>query len=787
MFKVKSEIMKFSKESFKYKLTTFLLVLLPLSIFSKDLEQIWIECYSKTDKDTYVAFRGEFQLEKSKKINFKILGASWFNAWLDNRYFTEGPARFPAEFPEYEVLHKKLSEGKHVISFIVHYEGVVTRILDDIKPFLSCQLYSGGKRIEVKWKAIKMDGYLKTGRRINPQLGWVEWLDTEKFFKDWKKLEFDDSSWKTPIKVDVGIGKAKPLSIASVKQFNHSLEPIASGTLTETFGYELDDPPARFFMRKFDDKEMPAQGVWRRYDLGRVRLGRPNFSIDLPKNAIVEFAYSETLSNNRVTPFITLSAGKSCNLDHFRARGGTQTFFPLSPKGGRYLEIHVLAAPEQVEFITEEFVERGYYGESQGSFNSNDELLNKIWETGIETFRACTEDALVDNPTRERGQWTGDAVSVGLDIASAGYHDVRLVKRALMQAAQCAREDGLVAGLSPGGEAYLATYAAQWVSAVMHYWELTGDKQFLIDMYPYALANLKAYNKYFTDNGLIDGIGWVFVDWGYFRNDGPIDIAYNLHFYKTLKDMIRWCKIMGDKESEEKHIDKMHKLHNILSSWFDACVKDASGWKEIGYHSLALGLKFGFIQNDKKEKAISFIKKHILSSFPNKYNAPRLCDPGFNNRQLITPYFAHFSFPTLIENGEIDFVLDQYRKTWGWSLQNGRTTWVEVFDTRWSHAHQWAGAPTWQLSRYVLGLQNRFDLGHNHFQFSLYPGNLNSVSGKIPLSSNSEILVVWEKMSDGIHITITTPETIYLHLDTDFSTIENIIKIKNKYTEVIKY
>ena len=50
----------------------------------------------------------------------------------------------------------------------------------------------------------------------------------------------------------------------------------------------------------------------------------------------------------------------------------------------------------------------------------------------------------------------------------------------------------------------------------------------------------------------------------------------------------------------------------------------------------------------------------------------------------------------LFESGEADFVLDQYRACWGWALGEGRTTWVEVFDTRWTHCHQWAGAPTWQ-------------------------------------------------------------------------------------------
>ena len=65
--------------------------------------------------------------------------------------------------------------------------------------------------------------------------------------------------------------------------------------------------------------------------------------------------------------------------------------------------------------------------------------------------------------------------------------------------------------------------------------------------------------------------------------------------------------------------------------------------------------------------------------------------------------------------------------------KRGRTTWVEVFDTRWSHCHQWSGAPTWQLSRYVLGLDPRFDRAINSFDLILHPGSLQQANGRIPL------------------------------------------------------
>jgi hypothetical protein len=83
---------------------------------------------------------------------------------------------------------------------------------------------------------------------------------------------------------------------------------------------------------------------------------------------------------------------------------------------------------------------------------------------------------------------------------------------------------------------------------------------------------------------------------------------------------------------------------------------------------------------------------------------------------------------------------------------------VEVFDTRWTHCHQWAGCPTWQLSRYVLGLHPRFDIERNRFELRLRPGALTHASGKVPLPNGKGVaLIDWRR---------SEKETVY-HITTD--------------------
>jgi hypothetical protein len=698
----------------------------------------------------------------------RFLGASWYCVWLDGNFLLEGPLRYPAKHPEYQELSIELSAGEHILAAKVAYFGASTRLLADLPPFLAAMALVDDQELPITWRCLELPGNIRTGRRINGQLGWVEYWDTRQTPAGWRAVEYDDSAWHAAVSVLPQLGVPQANSIGAVQNFRMQADLLAKGALAEHFGYNLDDPPLQFFLRDLEARTNPPQGIWRRYDLGRVRLARPDFKMKLPRGAMVQFAYSEALHQGRVLPWITLSCGQSCNMDLFIARGGIQDFCPLQPKGGRFVELHLLGVTEdQAEFMREDFIERGYHAANQGEFTCDDTLLNTIWQVGVETYRACTEDAVIDNPTRERGQWTGDVVSVGMDIASAAYADLRLIHRGLVQSAQCARADGLVAGLCPGGAHYHPSYSAQWVNACLHYWELTGERQLLEQMWPNAQRNIAAFEQYMSPEGIIDAIGHIFIDWGYARNEGPADIAFNLHYYAALCAMKRWALELR-KTAEHAHYSALAlTMKNLLTNWLETHLNGLkTDWIGIGYHTTALAMANGLVSPKHEKAALNYLKQHIQECFPNDVQAPRNAAPEVAQPRLITPYFAHYAFPVLIERGEMDFVLDQYRRCWGWALESGRTTWVEVFDTRWTHCHQWAGCPTWQLTRYVLGLHTRYDLGCNHFNLKLISGSLTRAGGKLPLpNGNGNIDISWRKECDRVVYSIATPEPIWLHID----------------------
>ena len=301
----------------------------------------------------------------------------------------------------------------------------------------------------------------------------------------------------------------------------------------------------------------------------------------------------------------------------------------------------------------------------------------------------------------------------------------------------------------------MASYALQWVPACLSYVRLTGDRTLLGELYEAAERNVAAFDRYMTDEGISGECPyWNFIDWGYVPNDGPCDMALNLHYMIAVQSMTRWSSELRLDDREAYYREKADRFRRILDRYYAACGFD---WDKVGYHRTVLGLRAGLVPDDRREEAVAFIKRHILRCFPNDPTAPRLSDPAANNPRLITPYFAHYAFPVLFESGEADFVLDQYRACWGWALGEGRTTWVEVFDTRWTHCHQWAGAPTWQLTRYVLGLHPRFDRQTNSFDLKLLPGSLGQAEGDVPLPSGERIAVRWQAEGDRIRYTVSAP------------------------------
>lgn len=311
--------------------------------------------------NVYVAFRIAFELSEAQEVELHLFGAHWFQCWLNGEYLTEGPVRFEPAHPEYEELIRNLPAGKHLVTAVVHNVGLNMRMLrgDQIPPFLYLRTWAAGGVLPSTWKCLELEGYQHVNVRINPQLSWIEWCDHSRNPAGWMSPGFDDSSWHTPIPVDTKFtGPLRVQMIGSVGRFTLKPTLLNKGLLESDFYFSAggsgEDLAWGFHSRELQPTPEKANGVWRRYDLGYVCLCASKFELELPAGCGVEFAYAERLTNGRVSPYIPLSCGPCTNLDHYVARGGIEEFGPVTPRGGRFLEIQVSAPPDKVKFLKEE-------------------------------------------------------------------------------------------------------------------------------------------------------------------------------------------------------------------------------------------------------------------------------------------------------------------------------------------------------------------------------------------------------------------------------------------------
>jgi alpha-L-rhamnosidase len=696
--------------------------------------------------DLHLLVRGTFELQAAVEVQIDLHSTAWFNAFLDDAWWMDGPHRFAASRREFSRHRLPLEAGTHTLLFHLRVNGIDTRISNHQPPRFFAELEIAGKSVDVEWNVCRSDAYESEEARLTGVLGWIEWCDTRKDTGEWMAPE-----WKQELRELYELNPVRP-----VERVPHKLKPVASGELTLARGESFSHEPGwNLFMRNLDPHRQHVQGVWCRYDLGRVRLAYPKFTLDLPEGAVVEFAYSEYLDHGRVCPVVFQSGMPTCFMDHYAARGGVQTFSPSEPRGMRFLEIHVLwDRPEEIRFAEEAVEERLWYSaEPDGSFCCSDELLNRIWSVGVETLRCCYEDTPTDTPTRERGQWLGDVTAAGLDALWAAYADLSPVRRMLVQTAQCPEPDGLVSGMVPGMGMLIPAFSCQWISTAMHYVELTGDRSLLDEIFCAAQANMNALLGY-SENGLLRQVSnvWNFIDWGYqtpsspfpgidpeFRKTLKEDLALSFNWHRALVDWLRWIAMTGQNSGP---------FHDALSECEAALrqeLSDAgSDWPAFGFHATVLGLHSGLMTDAQAASAVAFVKQHVAACFPNDLTAPVVYCENIMAQNVFTPYFAHWIFDALIQHGEMTFVQEQIRTCWGWFLEQGVTTWPEAFDLRWSHSHQYSSCPTWQLSRYALGLHPRFDRGENCYDLTLHPGMLLKASGTLP-SPHGSLRISWER------------------------------------------
>lgn len=490
------------------------------------------------------------------------------------------------------------------------------------------------------------------------------------------------------------------------------------------------------------------------FDMGGKKLGRLFVEVEARQGAIIDMAWSEDL-NELGMPFLykrlQINAGA-----RFITSDGWRRYETFKPYGARYLLVRIDPGPAPGILKRVGMTEQVYPFLKNGSFSCSHPVLDRIWEMGWRTLRVCSEDAYTDTPFRERGLYAGDALpEYGITLAASG--DSRLMKRSLLLFQDMYRDQ-----MMHGKEEGLNDFVLKTLLELYWYYQVTGDKEFLQDLYPSYRSLLQHIMKKKNKSGFYS-TGRVFIEWT--KIDKQADLtAYQALVAGSFQIMAWLAEELDRTEDSEMFASEAARAKSLINEHFwdgaEQVYRDGyKGDSAINHHypiSSVYPLLFNLCSEEQKSSLFAFFEKELQ-------------DIGEETRnRKITPYGAFYLFAVLFREGQTALAERFMLQYWSRMIHQGDDTSWENFDIAGAEqggqgtaSHAWSGHPTYFLSTEVLGVQLGFSRPFNRNMIEIMPQSeiLSWARGTVPHPAGL-VYVDWRIQGQRLVMRVTIPEGV---------------------------
>ncbi|MBQ7258016.1 MAG: family 78 glycoside hydrolase catalytic domain [Abditibacteriota bacterium] len=479
-------------------------------------------------------------------------------------------------------------------------------------------------------------------------------------------------------------------------------------------------------------------------DYGKALTGYETFEIVATEGIIIDFHNFEFIQPDGRFNF----AEGMTNSFRYITKEGRQSYKTFQIRGFRYTYITFrnLIAPIKIRSINATY--SAYQQNNQGSFICSDYLLNKMWEIGANTMRACALDTYVDCPTYEQTLWVGDARNESLvDYAVNG--DNRLWLRWLRITGQSLERSPITESQVPSGwQNILPAWTFLWMRSCVEYYKFTGDKDGAKDLMTYLIKNAEGLKSFINDLGLFYIRAWNMFDWAAMDTPaGGASITHNNCFaVLALNETAGLAESLGyNKEANEWRAlansikDAINKyMWNEEMNAYTDCIRGTEHSKVYSQQTHTVAYMSGVAEGERAVRS-----KEIL------YNPPK----GFVKAG--SPFYEFFLLEALQNDNRATDFLNIMRRDWGFMLDKGATSFWELWSmgtkegdrlTR-SHCHGWSSAPTYFLSSFILGIKPA-EPGFKKAIINPHFGDLKWARGSYP-TPHGNIKVEWKKLENG--------------------------------------
>ena len=694
--------------------------------------------YSR-EKGNAVLFKKEFRLAKEmRKGNLYIFADSYYALYINGKYIISGPSRFDPKRPEYDIVDitKYFNKGNNSIAVLV-YGGISNGMRMKHESGLTLYISGDGFKLssDESWKCSSKTRFKEPSSRWN---GIKETIDASFEKEDCLAPGFGSTEWSNAMRIDGSMwGKLKPRIL-----------PLLS---------------ERIIIPK-TEMTFPLQ--------------TGPFSISFDRNYLLN-----------VEMEFEASKGTEIKIDDFRyiAKEGRQYFRMFDAFGTRDAKMNIDIS-SSIKIISLKFINRVYPFELRGTFECSDPRLTRLWEVSVHTLQQCTEDGYQDCPW-ERAEWMGDAAVVEFPLHQTALMtegkttpDKRLMKKMLNDIAISQDSSGRMKAHHPSDRfdihAYIEDYSCLWIECLKNYYELTNDKLFLKEMYPYLKRQIEWFMRQLGEKGLLKGREFLI-----FGNPLLYRVCegatLNANVFKAFVDASIIANTMKDKKNELLYKKTASQIKEAFNKYlWNEEEKTYNGSTEYKptYLAAMVALDRGIVP----EERINLVKKWFLERYEDA------------SRSFFT--YAHFWLLKQLfgENTEewdikaLNIIRKRYENNF--SLDNLGFTTGESFSMD-RPFHNFGSSAAYFFHANILGVTVNSPLKKNLIIIKPQSGDLTFAKGTV-LTEQGVVSVDWRKGKDGweykIHIPVGKKAQIYLSLNSNKpilidNTRKKIFQLDGKY------
>lgn len=338
----------------------------------------------------------------------------------------------------------------------------------------------------------------------------------------------------------------------------------------------------------------------------------------------------------------------------------------------------------------------------KASFSCEDELLNRIWEVAVHTFRLCSGIFFIDGIKRDKWIWGGDAYQ-SLFVNQYLMADPDINRRTLLA---LRGNDPMTTHINT-----IIDYSLLWILSVKEHYGAYADEAFVRQVYPKMVSLMEFCEEQRDEHGFLVGRGkdWIYIDWADLDKEGPL-CAEQMLFAACYGAMEETARITdgGETAASTAYGQKKRELAEMIdryywdeeqSAYIDSFV---SGRRHVTRHANIFAILYGIADAAKQDRIVQSVL--LNDAIPT----------------ITTPYFKFYELDVLCRMGRLSEVLAQIKSYWGGMLEQGAVTFWEEYDPKVpkeeqydmygdkfgkSLCHAWAASPVYLLAKYFAGVR----------------------------------------------------------------------------------